>query len=651
MSQGGNSRNSGGGGGGSGITQIDGNTGSTTGPIVAFTTNPGPGVTSSFTVAGATATLNIAVAGAGAITELAGDTGTAAGATVNVIADTALVNCGSSVNFTGNNVDTLTLNVTDANNNTMIGFGSGNLSLSGLRNSAVGQNSLFGLTNGNSNSVLGFNSGSAYIGAESSNILLNHTGIVAESNTLRIGGGTGTGDGQLQYAYISGIDSVDLGVANVVTENGDQLGTSVLTPGSGITITPGAGTITIAATGGGSGLTEIIGDSGNTLGPAVTFTTNPGVGLTSSFTVAGTTATLNLQLAGSGSLVINRQVFSAPGPDTYIPSPGLSYAIIEACGGGGGGAGTDINNVNPLFVGAGTGGGGGAYANLVLSAADIGASQTLEIGAGGAGITGSGTAPDGGDTTFGAFISCVGGAGGISNPLDYIQNISGGAVGGSSSGGDINIDGGEGGPALAFSMVAPAGIPGVTNFTIAQSGAGGNSFFGSGGGATSVLNEAETGSDGANGNGYGAGGSSAACCYNPSSVAQAGGDGANGVIIVTEFISNAENAPEIFWNVVTTDTSMSINNGYITNSGSLINLTLPAIVPVGSMIEICGINTGGWNIVQNAGQSIVQGISQSTVGVLGGINSTEPTDCIRMVCTVADTTFEIISSQGNPNIY
>jgi hypothetical protein len=65
MSQGGTDRNASGGGGGGGITQINGDTGSTTGPIVSFTTNPGSGVTSSFTVSGTTATLNISASTTG----------------------------------------------------------------------------------------------------------------------------------------------------------------------------------------------------------------------------------------------------------------------------------------------------------------------------------------------------------------------------------------------------------------------------------------------------------------------------------------------------------------------------------------------------------------------------------------------------------
>lgn len=84
-------------------------------------------------------------------------------------------------------------------------------------------------------------------GAESSNVLLNNIGVLGESNTLRIGT-TGAGNGQQSRAFIAGVDGVNVGsVAKVLTMASEQVGTATITAGTNVTVTPGANTITIAA--------------------------------------------------------------------------------------------------------------------------------------------------------------------------------------------------------------------------------------------------------------------------------------------------------------------------------------------------------------------------------------------------------------------
>lgn len=311
-------------------------------------------------------------------TSLIGDTGTANGAAVNVISGLSTNNSGSTVEFVGDGVSTLTLNVTNYLSNVLIGrlcgnaftsgernvglgasalsaastcrdnvcigsssgaditigsfnTGVGSASLrsntagsfntavgysslsssSGYRNTAVGNGALsssllddnncafgfgalevldggagncgfgsssftnlatgdgncgFGrltlnsLLSGSYNIGIGNSSGSNYTTSESSNILLNSQGVITDANTLRIGESTGSGDRQLNKAFICGIDGIDVGsVATVVTESGDQLGTAVITAGTGIAITPGANTITISSTASGFAWSTIAG--------------------------------------------------------------------------------------------------------------------------------------------------------------------------------------------------------------------------------------------------------------------------------------------------------------------------------------------------------------------------------------------------------
>ena len=211
--------------------------------------------------------------GGGGITSVDTDLGTATpvAGVLNIVADNATFHAGSSVSFSGSG-NTVLLNVTDSGFNTIIGEGAGSATLSGndnvvlgqfsvsslidaSANTVVGSSTLSSLTTGDYNTIIGAVAATSYNGDESSNIIIGRgiNGTNGESNTLRIGNGSGTGAGSLSRCFISGIDGVDVGsVATVVTQNNDQLGTATITAGSGITVTPGPNAITISASGGGS---------------------------------------------------------------------------------------------------------------------------------------------------------------------------------------------------------------------------------------------------------------------------------------------------------------------------------------------------------------------------------------------------------------
>jgi hypothetical protein len=195
---------------------------------------------------------------------LHGDTGTTSAS--NSFTFNANSQAGSSVTFSASGT-TVSLNVTDSLSNTIIGKTAGDGIISGSDNTGLGNNALKHLTSGIGNVAIGYDAGSfiatgelnvligdqagsSYTNSESNNIIFNTVGTVGESNTLRIGSGTGAGNGQLTTAYICGIDGVNVGsTANIVTEVGNQLGTAVLTAGKGIVITPTANVITVASSG------------------------------------------------------------------------------------------------------------------------------------------------------------------------------------------------------------------------------------------------------------------------------------------------------------------------------------------------------------------------------------------------------------------
>lgn len=202
-----------------------------------------------------------------------GDTGSATGATVTWDANT---NCGKSVVFDAN-VATVSLKVTDADNNTTIGLNSGLALAGGTDNTALGSgsgisvttgdlnviigsaagvsidtgsnNTIVGsaaaasLVSGSDNVIIGRAAGSAYTGAEGNNILIDNTGVIADAGLIRIGT-----NGVHTETHIAGIDGVDNSTAEVVTMGAsDKLGSSVITAGTNVTVTAGVNTITIAA--------------------------------------------------------------------------------------------------------------------------------------------------------------------------------------------------------------------------------------------------------------------------------------------------------------------------------------------------------------------------------------------------------------------
>jgi hypothetical protein len=92
---------------------------------------------------------------------------------------------------------------------------------------------------------------------------------------------------------------------------------------------------------------------------------------------------------------------------------------------------------------------------------------------------------------------------------------------------------------------------------------------------------------------------------------------------------------------------MSVNVGYIANNAGLVTLTLPTTSALGSVIEVVGKGAGGWRIAQNASEIIHFGNINTTTGITGYLQSTLTYDAIRIVCTVADTEWTVLSVQGN----
>ncbi len=96
----------------------------------------------------------------------------------------------------------------------------------------------------------------------------------------------------------------------------------------------------------------------------------------------------------------------------------------------------------------------------------------------------------------------------------------------------------------------------------------------------------------------------------------------------------------------TTPVTIAAGTGYIANNAGLVTLNMPATAAVGDEFQVVGQGAGGWLLQSNTGQIINLGSSPTTV-TTGSLASTNRYDGVKLVCTVADTTFVVLYAVGN----
>ena len=102
------------------------------------------------------------------------------------------------------------------------------------------------------------------------------------------------------------------------------------------------------------------------------------------------------------------------------------------------------------------------------------------------------------------------------------------------------------------------------------------------------------------------------------------------------------------WTTVTDATQALVaQNGYVGSRGTAITFTLPTTAVVGDTIEITNIGAGLPVIAQNASQLINYTASTTTTGVGGSLTATQQFSSITLVCTVTNTTFNVLASTGS----
>lgn len=219
------------------------------------------------------------------------------------------------------------------------------------------------------------------------------------------------------------------------------------------------------------------------------------------------TALENLGLGDGSGRYCKTVVFSSSGSYTW-PADVKRIDVILTAGGGGGG-GCNAENANQTFSGAGGGAGGTVFATIYATDNDAGpGTYTVTIGSGGSGANGPGSGNNGGHSSF-MTLTALGGQGG---QWGGATNTAGGR-GGSGSGGYKTEQGGDGSDGQAGQALLV--------------GNGASSYWGGGGRAGQLSGNpgvcSGSGGGGAYDNSY-------------SHTSGRGGHGANGVLVIREYM-------------------------------------------------------------------------------------------------------------------
>lgn len=142
-------------GGGVIVETLTGNTGGAVPPTADNINVIGDGTTIEVAGNPGTSTLTISAVGSGLVQTLRGDDFIFVGPTAGNIDILATPTAGATVSFDAVALSTLGLKVTDASDNTIIGNGSGNLTLTGASSTGLGKSVLPALTTGNNNVAIG----------------------------------------------------------------------------------------------------------------------------------------------------------------------------------------------------------------------------------------------------------------------------------------------------------------------------------------------------------------------------------------------------------------------------------------------------------------------------------------------------------------
>jgi hypothetical protein len=104
-------------------------------------------------------------------------------------------------------------------------------------------------------------------------------------------------------------------------------------------------------------------------------------------------------------------------------------------------------------------------------------------------------------------------------------------------------------------------------------------------------------------------------------------------------VNNASTA----WRVAAAGLTMVPGNSYLSTAATAQSFPLPATASVGTLLELSMVGAGIVTITQAAGQQIRFGNLTTTSGVGGSLASTSQGDSVKLVCTTANTIFQVVT--------
>jgi hypothetical protein len=223
---------------------------------------------------------------------------------------------------------------------------------------------------------------------------------------------------------------------------------------------------------------------------------------------------VNTFLVNNGEL---REIlyFTSSGTFTKATYPWLNAIRVRVQGAGGGSGGCATTSTGQISAG-GAGAGGGYAEKFITDIAGLASSVTVTVGAGGAGGAAGNNAGSAGNNTTAFGLTGNGGGGGFgSAAAAFASFFPVTATGGSGTGGDINISGGDN--TLPVALNADRVIPSVSGASVLGKSIGGS--IADSGGRNAFVGKTFGG--GASGPALGAGGTQ-----------RAGAAGGAGIVIV-----------------------------------------------------------------------------------------------------------------------
>ena len=283
-----------------------------------------------------------------------------------------------------------------------------------------------------------------------------------------------TGTGGINIGNNANTKSINIG-GNNATDGSDTVRISTdASSADTINIGNANSSTTIALTGGD--------DWSITNAGAATFATFQGAGL------SGDCDTVNSKLlwdttsktfscgTDDGVDGVTVDIFTSGDTWTKADYTGLTFTQVITTGGGGGGGGVAGVAADTTTEHAGGGGGGGGTAIEIIPAGSLGTTETVTVGTGGSAGAAGGNGGAGNSSSFGSHNSANGGGlgtGRAANGNACTVALDGGAggTGGTATGGDINLTGGDGGNGKCLGEFAQGGDGGSTYWGIGGLGA------------------------------------------------------------------------------------------------------------------------------------------------------------------------------------